>query len=473
MTRALHSLVVTASLVASSAAVPSARADKQSPPPPAAPKTFVLPAHHDVTLDNGLKITTAAYGSVPKTAIVLVIRGGTSEETASETWLARLMTRSLAEGTRSQTAVQLAESAAAMGGSLQVNAGANAMTISLEVLAEFAPRAIALVADVARNPAFPPADVARVQTDLVRALAIARTEPSQLASEQFEGALYPNHPYGRSMPTEAQLKGYTVDQVRAFYAAHAGAARSHVYIAGQFDESSVQKAARGAFADWARGVEYKPIEPASPAPRAVRVLDRPKAVQSTMIVGLPVVAATSPDYVAMQVTDTLLGGFFGSRITSNIREQKGYTYSPFSSVDSLEGNSTWSEEADVTTKDTGASLTEIFKEVKRLRVEAPSGDELRSIQSYLAGVFVLRNSTRLGIITQLVFLERHGLTDDYLRDYTKRVWAVTPADIQRIASTYLDPSKMTIVVVGDRKQIDNQLKPWTANSRPGAPSPRK
>lgn len=108
-------------------------------------------------------------------------------------------------------------------------------------------------------------------------------------------------------------------------------------------------------------------------------------------------------------------------------------------------------------------LTEIFKEVARLRSEPPAADELRGMQSYLAGLFVLRNSTRLGIIRQLNFIEKHGLTDDYLRNFAQRVWAVTPADVQRIASTYLDPKKMTVVVVGDRKQVDSQLTPWTGD----------
>src|SRR5215470_16451602 len=210
-----------------------------------------------------------------------------------------------------------------MGGDLAVNVEADQITIGLEVLSEFTPQAIALVADVARNPAFPPADVDRVKADLVRRLAIARTQPGQLAREQFSAALYPDHPYGRTLPTEAMLQGYTVDQVRAFYTAHVGAARSHLYVVGKFDAAAVGKAARDAFADWAHGPEPQPVPVAPPAPSAVRVVDRPGAVQSTLIVGLSVITPKSDDYVPLLVTDALLGGSFASRITSNIREQKG------------------------------------------------------------------------------------------------------------------------------------------------------
>jgi zinc protease len=462
----MRRMPIALSIAAALAALP-AHADKQTPPPPAPPRPFALPSHQDAAFDNGLKVTTVAYGSVAKATVVLMIRGGNAEEDAHQTWLADLMGRSLSEGTRSQTAAQLAEAAAAMGGDLQVGVEADQTTITLEVLSEFAPRAIALVADVARNPAFPPADVARVQTDLVRQLAIARTQPGQLAREQWAGALYPDHAYGRTLPTEALLGSYTVDQVRAFHAAHVGAARSHLYVAGRFDDAAVQKAARDALADWARGPEHAPVKVAPSAQATVRVVDRPGAVQSTLIVGLRVATPSSADYVPLLVTDALLGGAFGSRITSNIREQKGYTYSPRSQIETPESNAAWSEQADVTTNVTGASLTEIFKEVARLRSEPPPADELRGIQSYLAGVFVLRNSTRQGIVRQLSFVEKHGLTDDYLRNFAQRVWAVTPADVQRIASTYLDPKKMTIIVVGDRKQVEGQLTPWTGGGKAG------
>ena len=470
MTHHLTSILVASSLVVAATSL----ADKQTPPAAAPPRPFTLPSHHDVTLDNGAKITTIAYGTVPKTSVQLVLRGGNSVESDQQVWLADLMGTSLGEGTRSKTATQVAEAAAEMGGDLTIDVAADNTTIGLEVLSEFAPRAIALVADVVRNPAFPPGDVARVKADLGRRLAIARTQPAQLALEQFVGALYPDHPYGRSFPSEPMLQGYTIDQVRDFYTAHIGAARAHLYVAGRFDAAAVERAARDSFGDWSRGAAPTPVPTAPAAKPVLRVVDRPGAVQSTLIVGLPVVTPGSEDYVQLLVTDALLGGSFGSRITSNIREQKGYTYSPFSTVRTPERNARWSEQADVTTNVTGASLTEIFKEIARLRSEPPSDAELHSIQSYLAGTFVLRNSSRAGIIQQLDFVDKHGLPDDYLRDFVQRIWAVKPADVQRIAATYLDPKKMTIVVVGDRKQVDAQLKPWSsdASGRTKAPSKR-
>jgi predicted Zn-dependent peptidase len=183
-------------------------------------------------------------------------------------------------------------------------------------------------------------------------------------------------------------------------------------------------------------------------------------VQSTIGVGLPVADPSKADWVALDVTNSLLGGSFGSRITSNIREQKGYTYSPFSFIDAKYHAATWLEGADVTTNVTGASLKEIFGEIDRLRTEAPPADEVRGIQNYLAGTFVLRSSTQAGLAAQFQFVDLHGLGDDYLTSYVRRVYAVTPAEVQRIAQQYLDPNKMAIVVVGDKKTVADQVAPY-------------
>jgi predicted Zn-dependent peptidase len=165
--------------------------------------------------------------------------------------------------------------------------------------------------------------------------------------------------------------------------------------------------------------------------------------------------------VALRVTDALLGGAFGSRITSNIREQKGYTYSPYSTISAHPGEANWVETADVTTKVTGESLKEIFFEIERLRKEPPPASELRGIQNNLAGIFVVQNASRAGVIGQLSFVDQHGLGDDYLSSYVKRVMAITPQEVQRIAGEYLTPDKMTLVVLGDVKTVKEQVEPWS------------
>jgi zinc protease len=257
------------------------------------------------------------------------------------------------------------------------------------------------------------------------------------------------------------LGGYTIENVRAFYAGNFGAARSHLYVAGVFDDSAMTRAIRSAFGGWAHGPDTVSIAtPAAPTTRTVSLIDRPGAVQSTVITGIRIPGPADSDYVPLVVTDALLGGSFASRITNNIREDKGYTYSPYSYVDENQHGSTWQEAADVTTNVTGASLTEIFKEIDRLSKEPPTQQELSGIQNYLAGLFVIQNADRQGIGNQLAHIDLFNLGDDWLRSYVRRITAVTPDQVSRITATYLRPDRMQLVVVGDKRIVLDQLAPW-------------
>jgi predicted Zn-dependent peptidase len=176
--------------------------------------------------------------------------------------------------------------------------------------------------------------------------------------------------------------------------------------------------------------------------------------------GNPVVPPKNPDYLPLLVTNALLGGYFSSRVTANIREEKGYTYSPFSTISPRLGTAYFAQVADVTTAVTGPSLKEIFFEIDRLQETPPTADELQSVKNYLAGTFVLQNSSRAGIINQLASLDLHGLQENYLRTYVQRIQALTPVDIQQMAKQYLRDQDMTIVIVGDRAVIQEQIRPF-------------
>jgi predicted Zn-dependent peptidase len=438
---------------------------KQTPPAPGTPRNFAIPQITRIDLPNGLKVRLVPYGAVPKVTIRLVTQTGNIDETGNEVWLADVTGAMMEQGTRTRSAQQIANDVAMMGGALDISVGINQTTIGMDVFSESAVNAIALIADVARNPLLPEGDLSRLKADLTRQLSIQRSQPQSLAAEKFSQITYPDQPYGRYFPTEAMLGSYTLDQVRAFHERNFGAARSYLYVVGRFDAAAVERAIRASLGDWKAGNPATKPQVNAVAQRGIHLIDRPGAVQSTLYIGLPVSDAAHNDYLAMTVMNSLLGGSFGSRITSNIREQKGYTYSPTSTVTTRLGTATWVEMADVTTNVTGASIKEILGEIERLRNEAPSTEELRGIQNLLAGTFVLRNSARAGIASQLAFLDLYGLSEDYLRNYVQRVYALTPADIQRIARTYIDPAKLAIVVVGDPAQVTEQLRPYGGVTR--------
>lgn len=433
---------------------------REQPPAGSAPKPFTLPQKQTFTLKNGIRVTLVPYGSVPKVLVRAVVRAGSLNESAEQVWLANLTGSMLKEGTTSRTAEQLAEEVARMGGNLNVGVGADQTSVSGDVLSEFGPQLATLIADVLQHPLLPASELQRLKNDRLRSLTIARTQPGQIATERFRQVVYPNHPYGRVFPTEQMLSGYTIEDIQNFYRNNFGAARTSIYVAGRFDAAAMKRAITQAFENWARGPEPIINVPKPTSARTLHLIDRPGAAQSTIFVGLPVVDPSSPDYIPLQVMDALLGGSFASRITSNIREAKGYTYSPYSQVSARYRDAYWVEIADVTTAVTGPSLKEIFYEIDRLRKEPPTEAELQGIKNYLAGLFVLQNSNRAGVINQLVFLDLHGLDDKYLTNYVQRVFAITPKDVQRIAQSYLLEDKMTMVVVGDKSKIAEQLNPF-------------
>jgi zinc protease len=324
------------------------------------------------------------------------------------------------------------------------------------VLSEHAPDLVALVSEVVERPRLPEAELPRIKADLLRIRGMMAAQPGSIADERLNAVLYPGHAYGRFFPTEEMIRGYTMEQVRAYAETHVHAGRAHLYIAGRFDHAAVEAAVRAAFSDW-RGGAPKPARAVKPASRRViHFIDRPGAVQSTVRIAIPVVLPSHPDRVPLEVMNALLGGGFSSRITSNIREQKGYTYSPHSSLSTNEGAVHWVQQADVTTKVTGAAMKEILGEIDRLRKTPPSAEELDAVKRRLTGQFLIVQSMRQGRLERQRYLDLHGLPPDH--DYVGQVMAVTPEKITQMARTYLDPKRLTMVVVGDRKQVTPQLK---------------
>jgi len=459
MNRTMRTKPLLALVSLSFAALPAV-AQKQAPPPGGPPKPFTVPAHETYTLPNGLQVTLVPYGSLPKVTVDLAIRAGNLNEPAGLPGLADLAGKLMQEGTMSRSSKQVAEEAASMGGALSIGVGPDESSISIDVLSEFGPKAAALVADVAQHPLFPESELPRLKNDALRQLAIAKSVPQNMALERFRKILYGDHPYGIVFPTQESIEKTTVDTIKKFYGENFGAARAHLYVAGRFDAAAVKKAIADSFGKWEKGPAPATDVPTVKPEHVLDVTDRPGAAQSTLYVGLPVPDATSPDNIQLTVMNALLGGSFGSRITSNIREQKGYTYSPFSQISRRYHDAYWAEVADVTTKFTGPSLKEIFGEVERLQKEAPSEGELKGIETYLSGIFVIQNSSRGALIGQLRYVDLQGLGEDYLKTYVQKVNAVTPAQVQEMTKKYIKPEEMTIVVVGDKSQISEQLKPF-------------
>ena len=458
MNRNLKNFLFSAALVLSIGISGSATAfDGDNPWPKAGPaKAFTLPVVGREALDNGLTGIYVPFGAVPKVTIQLRVQTGNLNE-EGKVWVADLAADMLKEGAGGASGSALALRAAEMGGNISISTSSNVTVLSLDVLSQHGPEAVALLGDIVMKPDFPEGEFTRLKQGYLRNLAVSKTSPRSIASEAFMAELYPDHPYGQIFPSEEALTGYTIEDAKSYYRQNFGAKRTDIYIVGQFDDRAMKAAVKDVFAQWAVGPDVLEMLPEPKTERLVKVIDRPGSSQSTLYFGLPVALITHADYTKLNVMNTLLGGAFSSRITRNIREDKGYTYSPRSSLSGAVGSRYWAQSADVTSEHTGDSLKEIVWEIKNLQDNTPALSELSGIQNYMSGIFVLRNGSRGGIIGQLAYVKMHGLDSDYLSSYVDRVTAITPDDIQAVAQKYLSVDDMTLVVVGVEEDVKAQL----------------
>ncbi len=451
-------LAIAASALAFALSPPAGVAEgREAPPEPGTPHEFRLPAKETLELDNGLSATFIDYGSVPKVTLLAVVRTGNIDE-GEDTWLPDVVVEMMKEGTATRSAFDIAKEAAGMGGALGLGVGAEQTTAALSVLSDHAVGAVRLLADVLQNPRFPESELPRVLANFERNLAVARADPQSLADEALAKLVYGEHPFGRLLPKDGQLAGYDIAKLRGFYENNFGARRTHVYVAGRYDRAAIEAAIRGAFGGWREGPP--PSErPAKPAATAQLVLvDSPGAPQSSVRMAVPVPGPADALYFQTTLMNSLLGGTFGSRITSNIREDKGYSYSPDSSINARRGGALWVMSAEVTAEHTAAAITEIYKEIERLQGETPADAELTPVKNYRAGVFVISNSSPNGVLGQLAFMDLHGLPDDYLTGWVANMRAVTPAEVTDMARQFIRPERMTVVVAGDLAKIGDSVR---------------
>jgi zinc protease len=427
-------------------------------PAAGAPRPFTVPASETFTLANGMRVTLIPYGQIPKAVVSLRVYAGALNE-GEDVWLSALTAQMLREGAAGRSAAELAGAAAAMGGNLGIGADRHETVVTLNVLSDHADDAVRLVGDIAGRPDFPAGELERVRQNLLRNLAVAKSQPQPTAEAALAAAYYgASHPYGRPYPTEVQLKGYTLEDVRRFHAENFGARRARLYVAGRFDTAAVRTAIEQTYASWQPGPERLSLPPQPQAGPKLILVDRPGAAQSTLRIAFPAPIAGSANDLPFRVTNALVGGAFNSRISTNIRERKGYAYTPFSGLTWNPGEAMWAFNADVTTEVTGLALKEVIGEIRGLQNEPPTAVETKGMSTYLAGIFVLQNASPSVLINSIATRDFHGLPSNWLESYIPGVLAVDAPTLQSMAREHLPLDKMTIIVVGDLAKVEPQLR---------------
>jgi zinc protease len=410
------------------------------------------------TLSNGLQVVLAESHSFPKISAQLFFRSGNAVVAHTNAGLAGMAASVIRTGTASRNSRQIEEDLRRMGAELGSHSGADTSAISVSGLAEFAPQLLELVADLAQNASFPEDEFERERRQRLEELRVERTTPGFLANERFRRVIFGQHPYAIIAPSEEQVASYRREQLVEHYRQHYVPADSLLIIVGDFVTAAMLEQVQGIFGGWKAP---QPAAPKFPAPpphlgRRVHLVHLPASVQTQIILGNMGITRRDPDWYRVVLANSIYGGAFHSRLVLNIREQKGYTYSPRSGNNALREYGYFSVHAAVRNEVVAATLAEIFYEMDRMRSLVVTKDELESARNYLTGVFSLGVATQDGVLGQLstVYLER--LAEDYLETYRARIHELTSADVLAAARRHFDSKNSEIVVVGDGSQIAEQ-----------------
>ena len=459
MTR--KSVLLTALTVLIVPAVLSAQAlDRSVQPTPGPTPAVKVPAVAKRTLPNGLEVWTVTQREIPSISAVLVIRAGSALD-GDKGGLAAMTASLLDEGSSRRSALDFAKAVDMLGANLGAGAEEERTTVSLTTLTRTADSAFALMGELVTDPAFVAEELERDRKSRLQSLRQQKDQPTIIASQVFAQQVYgPAHAYGRpGVGTPATVAAITRDDVRGYYTRFFRPNNAVLVIVGDVSAEEGARLAEKAFGRWEKGpvpaeAMAKPARPAA-KPVGVFLVDKPEAAQSEIRIGHPGAArSTDPDYYALQVLNTILGGQFSSRINLNLREAKGFTYGARSGWSFNRGDGPFVASGGVFTAKTDSSVVEFLREVTDIRTSRPPTEaEVEFARSVLVRGYPRRIETNGAVAAQLADLAFFGLPESELSTFVTRTQAVRPADVQRVARRYLHPDQLTIVIVGDLEKI--------------------
>ena len=436
--------------------------DRSKPPVPGPAPSLTLPTIAQHRLSNGLAVWLVEMHETPVIELAMIVTSGAAADPAGQFGVAHFTAEMLDEGAGAQSALELAEAVDFLGASLSTSSSFDASQIRLHSLSSKIDDALPLFADVTMRPTFPQAELERLRQERLTTLMQLRDNPSQLASAAFARVLYgPAHRYGTPvMGTEATNTRLAGADLRAFYAAHYHPANATLLVVGDVTPGSFLPQLERAFSTWpGRNVLPRPLwpEPSRAETRRVFLLDKPGAAQSEIRIGALGVARTTPDYFAITVMNTILGGSFSSRLNMNLRERNQFSYGASSSFAMRRMTGPFVAASGVQTDKTREALQELFKELDGMSEPVPD-DELARVKNLEALSFPSSFETTRDVASHLTELVAYGLPESFLAGYVRSVQSVTAAEVQRTARRYLASTRFVTVIVGDRSKIEAPLR---------------
>jgi zinc protease len=449
-------------------------AQKQAPlpkdlPPYGPEKTLEAPSVKIAKLDNGLTVWLVSKPGFPKLSYVVAVRGGFAADPNDRPGISELLSNTIDQGTKSRNARKIAEEFQGAGGDLSAAAARDDIEVSTTVLADKAEAAIAVLADVLQNASFPDDEVALAKKNLADSLRQQEADPSFLTSRAVAKVLFGANPYHVISATQESVAASTSADLRKIYAQRFRPDEAVFIAVGDFQNEKMLELVKANFGSW-KAPAGPPIAEAArftPEPtHAVFLVERPGSVQTTIEFAAAGPLRSDPDYESAVVANAIYGGTFGSRLTLNIREDKGYTYSPFTALRSFRAAGDFISHADVRNAVTGATYNEMTYEMNRMVTTSPTADELNQAKRFLVGIQAIRSQSRASVAGQLADLWVKNLPPEEIGIYGKKIAATTPDDVDAAAKKYFPASRAAIIAVGEGKVVREALAPFGIQIQP-------
>jgi zinc protease len=436
-------------------------ADRKKMPEPGAPPSFRMPTVQRLTLSNGLKVVLAERHEVPIVNMGLLIDSGYASDAQSVPGTAKLAMAMLQEGTKTRSSLELAEAIDALGARLSSTAGIDFASVTLSTLKAKLNESMTLYADAILNPAFPAADFERQKRQLLATIQNEKNQATQTAYRVLPKILFgAGHPYGNPMTgsgTEASVNSITRESLEKFHQTWFKPNNATLVVAGDVTAAELQPVVERLFGAWQRGdVPRKNITtvPHQTKPQ-VYLVDRPGAPQSTIVTGEVAPPRNTPDDLAIEAMNNVLGGSFGSRVNQNLREDKHWSYGSNTLIRATTGQRVFMTVAPVQTDKTKESMSEVNKEMRGIvRGKPVTAEELAATKDELTLSLPGSRESSEDVMAALSEIARFGLAPDYFETYGPKIRALTLADISAAAERVVRPDNLVWVVVGDRAKIE-------------------
>jgi predicted Zn-dependent peptidase len=431
-------------------------------PKPGPNPSFALPPIEKTKLSNGLDVWIVQQKELPIVSMNLVLKSGGTLDPADKSGVSSMTASMLNQGTKTRSADDVSNQLQAIGASVNAGASWDSSNVSMQTLTKNLDQALDIYSDVVVNPAFPKTEFEKQRGRALVAIRQRRSNPTAVSDVVYNKVLYGNQPYSRQLSgDEKSLKTLSTDDLVKYYQTNYRPNNATLIVVGDVDSKSLMPKLEKSFAGWKGGetgavAEDKEEMVAKPG---IYFVDKPGAAQSSVSIGQVGVDRSNPDYYALQVMNSILGGGSAGRLFMNLREDKGYTYGAYSRFTFRRGAGPFAASAEVQTAVTKESVVEFMKELNGIRGGIPvTPVELETNKQSIIRRYPSGFETVGAVSNQLSNLVVYGLPDSYFNEFISKINAVTAEDVSRVANKYLDPSKMAIVIVGDRKVVEPGLK---------------